>query len=71
VIGNEGQNKKKKKKPLQPVLTGYTVNHFFNHFLKNIILFKKNVTDYIDQSTNQKNDISRCEPIDGKESKAR
>jgi hypothetical protein len=32
---------------------------------------KKNATDYVDQSTNQKkNEISRCEPIDGKESKA-
>jgi hypothetical protein len=32
---------------------------------------QKNATDYIDQSTNQKkNEISRCEPIDGKESKA-
>jgi hypothetical protein len=32
----------------------------------------KNATDYIDQSTNQKkkNEISRCEPMDGKESKA-
>ena len=33
---------------------------------------KQNATDYIDQSTNQKkkNEISRCEPMDGKESKA-
>jgi hypothetical protein len=39
---------------------------------KNKTKKQKNATDYKDQSTNQnkKNEISQCEPIDGKESKA-